>query len=737
MRKKLIRKAQLGLNTNTLTFGNWALPSNNFLPNPTTTNADYFDSLGWSNTQQQFGDDNEFSTPDYGLFDNSIRQQFDVQIPSIETKLPDLSSLNIGQTIQNIKFDAAQTQKEISRLNEVGLPSAGNKLAKQQKTAGIMGYVGAAADLVGSFMPEKTEYSGTKGDVTQGIDAAYDGISDMAMSLGPVGMIVGGAMKGASLLGKGFNAMGAGTDGMTTQDAILGSNFFSWNVGAINGALGSTADTITKNNLAFEQVGASYSGSNSTIDDALIKSGKKYGVLSQGAKRKANREIAEAKRQQSIIEDISELASERFDLRNSMAAINGNRRRFQMQGGYDQSAVRVGKNGMSIKDLQRAWRIVSSAKYQNGGIAQGDSKHNGTPVKTRKTKEQKQVLIQEPTQQFKQGGELTISEQLVEVSIDSIPTEYMDNALAEIDINDLLPEFKEGGQLIAPDTEVDNTLTEVDINELLPEFKKGGNIKENIKKDDKFDNYDNVIDFYKDYDLSGVNFIIDDNPRTEGNNLYIKDDEDAIHELWHYISQNKPNEQYKEWYDDLDDNKIEQFGGNLQFVKRTGDPSEFYNPSELEARIKAALYKTKGNNYTKEFFQYLRNDENKYGNNMRDLLYMFNDDNLVKIFNVNPELFKEGGKFNVIPEGALHARKHNMDIEGITTKGIPVVSETEDGQIEQQAEIEREEIIFRLEVTKKLEELAKDGSDEAAIEAGKLLVEEILYNTIDNTNSLI
>ena len=41
------------------------------------------------------------------------------------------------------------------------------------------------------------------------------------------------------------------------------------------------------------------------------------------------------------------------------------------------------------------------------------------------------------------------------------------------------------------------------------------------------------------------------------------------------------------------------------------------------------------------------------------------------------------------------------------------------------------------EVTKKIEELAKDGSDEAAIEAGKLLVEEILYNTIDNTNSLI
>ena len=101
------------------------------------------------------------------------------------------------------------------------------------------------------------------------------------------------------------------------------------------------------------------------------------------------------------------------------------------------------------------------------------------------------------------------------------------------------------------------------------------------------------------------------------------------------------------------------------------------------------------------------------------------------------EEFQQGGSMNVIPDGALHARKHNMGIEGVTTKGIPVVSEKEGGEIEQQAEIEKEEIIFRLEVTKKLEELAQDGSDEAAIEAGKLLVDEILYNTVDKTNNLL
>lgn len=108
--------------------------------------------------------------------------------------------------------------------------------------------------------------------------------------------------------------------------------------------------------------------------------------------------------------------------------------------------------------------------------------------------------------------------------------------------------------------------------------------------------------------------------------------------------------------------------------------------------------------------------------------------------------FKEGGSFNVIPEGALHARRHNMDIEGITKKGIPVVSEGEGGEIEQQAEIEREEIIFRLEVTKQLEDLKKKfesdeytqrEKDEFAIEAGKLLTHEIINNTIDHTNNLL
>lgn len=92
--------------------------------------------------------------------------------------------------------------------------------------------------------------------------------------------------------------------------------------------------------------------------------------------------------------------------------------------------------------------------------------------------------------------------------------------------------------------------------------------------------------------------------------------------------------------------------------------------------------------------------------------------------------------FNVIPSGALHAEKHHLgsvdrDYIGLTRNGIPVVSE-EQGSLIQHAEIERGEIILRLSLTKKLMELKAKGTYEAAIEAGKLLVDELNNNTRDN-----
>jgi hypothetical protein len=105
----------------------------------------------------------------------------------------------------------------------------------------------------------------------------------------------------------------------------------------------------------------------------------------------------------------------------------------------------------------------------------------------------------------------------------------------------------------------------------------------------------------------------------------------------------------------------------------------------------------------------------------------------------NTPEFKEGGQMNVIPEGNLHARLHHMDnADNLTNKGIPVV----DKEGKQQAEIEVNEIILNLELTKKLEDLydkyKKDETsnrdkEDLAIEAGKLLAKEIVENTDDRT----
>ena len=648
--------------------------------------------------------------------------------------------------------------------------------------------VGAAADMLGSFMPEKDEYSGTKGDLTQTLDSTYDNIANTLMAIPGWGTLAGGIMKAGSFLGKGVNALGGGTDGMTTTDAILGSSFLNLTpFGLINGFGGSKTNTITKDEQVFETVGSSYTGTNQTVNDALTKSGKKYGLFSSKAKDRANEEIEEAKRQQGVMSWVADEATDRFAIRDSMAAINGNRRKYYL---HNQADVRVGRSGMSLDLIAKAKKVLSEPrKLQTGGtakdpfeyyvstlpVAQRDSsnfrvrdywQYNGQP---KDFDEAKKKGMFEWVEDFDSNGKslgwswhaFTVAKNPNADEYDFMKSSSHPTVQKELDwYNSNSPDavefrnnyelqrtepywkyvrrkniqsHKEGGSIIEI-TSLPTEILLVDPNE-VPEFQDGGRISKKIR------------DYYKDYNLDEITVINDSSPRTENDTIYSPSDEFTVHELWHYISQNKPNEALKEFYDSLNDNKLLQFGADLDFVKRTGDPSDFYNPSELEARLKAAKFMSQGQNYTKDFFKNLRSNENQYGDSMRDLLRMFNDDYLEKLFNINSaQKFQEGGSINVIPEGALHARKHNMDMEGITPKGIPVISNKEGGEVEQQAEIEREEIIFRLEVTKKLEELEKKfydsetsqkEKDECALEAGKLLVEEILYNTQDNTNKLL
>lgn len=381
-----------------------------------------------------------------------------IQTPSFPTTLELPDSVKQWNQNQASKIQRAYTKK--ANLNKG------------------FGIAGSIADVAGSLIP-KTEQSA----FTEGLNQGYDAAANAAMAIPGVGTIIGGAMKVGGMLSDGLTALGVGTDQMTTADKILDSKFLKLTpLGLVNAIGAKKADTITKDNEAFEQVGSSYGGTQATVDDALTKSGKKYGLLSGKARNKANQQIHNAQMQQSKMSNIADEAQMAFTASNN--PLIGLGTQLQLNGGYQQSTVRAGKSGLKM-DREFAKRVI---KLSNG-------------------KKSKAKKIQEEV-------------------------------------------------------------------------------------------------------------------------------------------------------------RMEEVAG-----------------------------------------------------------------------------FKNGGAVNVIPDGALHAHKHHLeDVDGkfeeVTTKGIPVITEEKGGDIKQHAEVEREEIIFNLDVTKQLEKLMQDGSDEAAIEAGKLLVHEILENTVDNTGLL-
>lgn len=468
--------------------------------------------------------------------------------------------------------------------------------ARQNNLNKGFGLAGSIADVAGSLIPQ-TEQSALTTGLNQGYDAAANAVS----AIPGVGTIIGGAMKVGGMLSDGLTALGVGTDQMTTADKILDSKFLKLTpVGLINSIGAKKADTITKDNEAFEQVGSSYGGTQATVDDALTKSGKKYGLFSGGARNKANKQIHNAQMQQVKMGNIADEAQMVFAASNN--PLLGLGTQLQLNGGYQQNTVRAGKSGLKM-DKDFAKRVVKLSKGQK----------------------EKRKKIQEEAAGFQKGG---ITGAAPKVTFESwyktIP----------VDRNDTTSYNLRRAFELAPKEELEAWRTSS-----VSDLKNGKN---------------------------------------HLNSVYL-DPETGIYEFMK--AKDHPTLKYElEWYNSKDPEAV-----------------KFRNSYDLD---------TSG-----DYYRYV------------------------------PKKFAEGGKVNVIPSGALHAHKHHLEdvdekFEEVTTKGIPVITEEKGGDIKQHAEVEREEIIFNLEVTKQLEKLMQDGSDEAAIEAGKLLVHEILENTVDNTGLL-
>lgn len=237
------------------------------------------------------------------------------------------------------------------------LMSNWKNLSNQNKTAGVAGIGGQAVDTLDNmfFGKQHAKDSG----LTKGLNNAYDSISNAAMMFSPVGTILGGAMKAGKFIGDGLTALvGGGTDQMTTTDKIMDSTFGRISgVGLFNDAFGKTTQQFSANNDTIEKVGGDYADSVNTIEDAVSKAGKKYGLFSNGARKRANRLIDTARTQQNIMTNISNEYQDQLANKSYLAYTRYGQ---DINGGIQQQYLRAAKHGAI---LQR----INLRKHRKGG----------------------------------------------------------------------------------------------------------------------------------------------------------------------------------------------------------------------------------------------------------------------------------------------------------------------------------------------------------------------------------
>ena len=142
-------------------------------------------------------------------------------------------------------------------------------------------------------------------------------------------------MAGNKLLGHGVKAMGGGTDGMTTTDAVLGSAFLQATpIGMINGFGGKSTSAFTKDTDIFANIGGSYLGSNALADEVEPYAGKKFGWFSSSSQKKYEDKIQEMIRQQNILRNISNESERVKTLQQTMTGADAQSLNNLLNGGY-------------------------------------------------------------------------------------------------------------------------------------------------------------------------------------------------------------------------------------------------------------------------------------------------------------------------------------------------------------------------------------------------------------------
>ena len=331
--------------------------------------------------------------------------------------------------------------------NSIQLAQNWKGLSKQDKATGVAGIAGQAADTLDNMFFSK-QHANDSG-LTKGLNNAYDSISSAAMMFSPVGTGLGGAMKAGKLLGDGLSALGVGTDQMTTTDKILDSSFMKLTpVGLINGIGAKRTQDFSANNDTIEKVGGSYGGSINTINDAVAKANKKYGLFSGGARRKANNLINTARQQQNIMTNISDEYQDQLANKSDLAYTRYNT---DINGGYQQQYIRAAKQGAILNRIQLR-------KQREGGVL-SNQLHSKINLETQEVEWKPVININQKTPEFKDGGELVNNQETIQET----------NSVWQPNINlETIQIMEEGGKTDKPKQESDK-IEETNQKNVIPE----------------------------------------------------------------------------------------------------------------------------------------------------------------------------------------------------------------------------------------------------------------------------
>lgn len=325
-----------------------------------------------------------FKNMNQNVFKNSLTPE----IPK-----PDLSGKLSDNVMNQAKSLAQQAGSNIKTKGKFATKFSNSTFGKNY---GLWSQgLDTANQLFTSIAGPKSEYSGKYGNLSKSLDSGYDTISNTVGMFGPVGQAASLIMKGAGLANNIANKLGVGTDGMTKQDAILGTPLFM-PLGWINGGFGSRTRSYTQNKQIFNQLGNSYGNALSYSNEAGNLARKKYGLVSGGGKKYANNLINEALRQQQVMEDIAENATDRSNIAKSMTMFNNMRNNFDLSGGYNYG-LQAAKNGAK---LSQARQILKKYKKQQINSLQ----KGGEIIQEYSVIE----LVTPEIESFKQGGTINV-----------------------------------------------------------------------------------------------------------------------------------------------------------------------------------------------------------------------------------------------------------------------------------------------------------------------------------------